>query len=619
MKIQSVLKKGLTHKRHKRYQDAMACFQKILTIQDKHLDANTQMGECLRKAGRLNDAHKYFAKVLAINPDYPPVHAYLASLFLQKKQPDQALFHAKKAEDHFNNDLQFLYHYGLILFVLNKLHMAANQFTKVLKIDSNHYGAIINLSLTKILIGEIKNAEAMLLNLNKADPGNYDTLINLGFCNEQQGQIEQAIDYYKKAGLTNNKNKLNAYSGQLYLHHYQWDISPETLYNVHCQFLEQLEKTNVCHFNIKDYSSQAKINIGYISPDFRNHPVGFFIHPIIKNHDKTLFNIFCYSTTVQNDGMTQKIKETVYKWVDIRSLSHDAICQAIQKDCIHILVDLAGHTTNNFIGIFAMKPAPVQVSYLGYPGTTGIPQIDYRITDQWADPPGAGKYYTEKLVRMPNCFLCYQPESQAPPVGDLPANRSGWISFGSFNRIPKLNDNILEIWAQILKRMDKSRLFLKTKTFNDPAVQKKIKHFFENKGIETNRLILLGHSLTREQHLRMYNQMDIALDPYPYHGTTTTCEALWMGVPIITLEGKAHVSRASVSILQNIGLHDCIAKTPEDYINKAIQMGSDISFLGLLRQQLRSIVGSSPLCQLQKYISNLERMYQWMWNEYTKN
>jgi len=618
MNIQSVLTKGLMHKHHKRFQDAINCFQNILAIQDNHLDANTHIGDCLRQSGRINDAYKYFTKALAINPDYPPVHANLATYFLQTKQPDQALIHAQKAESHFGNDARFLYHYGLILFVLNNLHESASQFAKVLQIDSSHFGAMLNLSLIKILTGEIKHAETMLFNLNKSFPGNYNILLNLGFCHEQQGEIEQAIHFFKQAALTNDKNRLNAYCGQLYLHHYQWDITPETLYKNHCQLVDQLVKKNVCQFKRIDYSSQTKINIGYISPDFRNHPVGFFIYPILKSHDLSLFNIFCYSTTVQMDGMTQQIKETVHNWSDIRSLSDDAVCKVIQKDRIHILVDLAGHTTNSSIGVFAMKPAPVQVSYLGYPGTTGLPQIDYRITDQWADPPGAGKYYTEKLVRMPNCFLCYQPDPQAPQVNELPAKRRGWISFGSFNRIPKLNDNILLIWANVLKGLDKSRLFLKTKTFNDSEIQKRIKRFFENEGIETNRLILMGHSLTREQHFQMYNQMDIALDPYPYHGTTTTCEALWMGVPVITLEGQAHVSRASVSILNSIGLQDCIAKTPEDYIDKAIQMGRDLSFLSMIRQRLRSIVRSSALCQLPNYVYDLEQKYQWMWNAYSQ-
>jgi len=618
MNIQRILKKGLHHKSHQRYHDAMDCFQKIINNQADHLDANNLMGDCLRQLGRHHDAYSYFSKVLERAPDYPPVHENLAGFFLQKEQHEQALFHAQKAEEHSKNNSQFLYHYGLILIGLNQLHLAATQFEKVLDIASDHYGAIINLSLIKILLGETNKAKTMLLDLNKAHPKSYNVLLNLGFCNEQQGNIDQALDYYKQAASTNDKDRLSAYSGQLLLHHYQWNISPESLFKYHSQFLDQFEKKNLFHFNMSDYSSQAKINIGYVSPDFRKHPVGFFIHPILKGHDKTSFNVFCYSATVQKDDMTKNIEEMVYKWTDIRSLSNSAICQAIQKDRIHILIDLAGHTTNNCLGVFAMKPAPIQASYLGYPGTTGISQIDYRITDPWADLPDADIYYAEKLVRMPKCFLCYQPDTQAPPVADLPSQKNGWISFGSFNRIPKLNDNLLDIWAHILKRLKKSRLFLKTKGFNDPEIIKRFKTFFEKRGIEQNRLILLGHSPTREQHLSLYNQMDIALDTYPYHGTTTTCEALWMGVPVITLEGSAHVSRASISILQNIGLKDCIAKSPEDYINKAIQMVSDLSLLRQIRLKLRSIVRSSSLCQQQVYISDLEQMYQWMWRQYSQ-
>jgi len=613
--IQTILKKGLLHKSNHRFDDAIACFKEILGIQADHLEANNHIGDCLRKSGRLDDAHKYYKKVLMIDPSYSPVHASLTAFFLQKQQPEQAMFHAQKAEAHFNTDPQFLYRYGLIFFILNQLHMAANQFTKVLSLDPNHNDAIMNLSIVKILLGDLKNAESMLLNRNKIYPNNYSILLNLGFCNEQQGQIEQAIEYYKQAASINHKNSLDAYSGQLLLRHYQWQNSPEKLYKYHCQFSDQLEKKNIYHFNSKDYSNQVKINIGYVSSDFKKHPVGFFIFPVLQNHDQSTFHIFCYSRTKQYDDMTKKIKNLVYKWTDIRSLSNDAICKAIQKDRIHILVDLAGHTSNNCLSIFAMKPAPVQVSYLGYPGTTGIQQIDYRITDKWADPPGSGKYYAEKLVRMPNCFLCYHPESETPLVSDLPAKKSGWVSFGSFNRIAKLNDNILEIWAQILKGMDKSRLFLKTKAFHDPAIQHRIKTFFKKRGIENNRLILLSLSPSRDQHLSMYNHMDIALDTFPYHGTTTTCEALWMGVPVITLEGKAHVSRASLSILKHIGLDDCIARTTEEYIDKAIQLGSNNSFLSQLRHRLRPIVSRSSLCQVKEYVSDLEEIYQWMWKQ----
>ena len=617
--IHSIFKKGLLHKSHKRYKDAIVCFQKILDIQVDHLDAINQMGDCLRQLGRMNDAHDHFKKVLAFDPSYDPVHANLAAFFLQLKNPHQALIHAQRAEASSCHNSQFLYHYGLIWIELNKLHQAANQFERVLSLDPEHYGALINLALIEILLGNIKKAENRLLNRNKNYPKEYNTLLNLGFCCEQQGRINRAIEYYQQAVSTGDRNRMNAHSGQLFLRHYQWNITPEKLFKYHCQFSNQLEKTNVCQFNINDYTNLSKINIGYVSSDFNNHPVSSFLYPILKYHDATSFNIYCYSTTEQMDDMTDKIKEVVFKWTDIRFLSNDAICKAIQNDCIHILVDLAGHTKNNCIEIFAMKPAPVQVSYLGYPGTTGIAQIDYRITDRWADPPGTGNYYAEKLVRMPNCFLCYNPDSQAPQVTDLPAQKNEWISIGSFNRMPKLNDNILDLWTRILKRLNKSRLFLKSKAFTDPEIQNRIKTFFKKRGIEDNRLILLGHSPTREQHLSLYNQMDIALDTFPYHGTTTTCEALWMGVPVITLEGQSHVSRVSVSILQNIGLKDCIAKTPEEYIDKTIQMASDISFLSQIRTQLRSIVRFSSLCQLQDYVSDLERTYQWMWKQFTKD
>jgi len=542
-------------------------------------------------------------------------HANQAAYFLEKKQPQQALEHARKAYDNCQEQPQFLYHLGLIWLELNDLHQAARYFFKVITIDSQHYGAIVNLALIKIMLGELHNAETMLLKRNQTFPGEYDTLLNLAFCYEQQGQVDKAIAYYQKAAATNHKEKINAINSQLFLLHYQWGITAEKLYAQHCRFSEYQLNKDAFTFNMQEYMSQPKINIGYVSPDFKSHPVGSFMFPIVKYHNRQLFNIFCYSATEQMDQMTQIFQSFAFKWMDIRSLSNETICQAIQKDHIHILVDLTGYTKNNHIEIFAMKPAPIQVSYLGYPGTTGLSQIDYRITDQWADPPELESFYSEKLVRMPHCFLCYDPEYQSPDVADLPAKENGWISFGSFNRMPKLNDKILEIWAQILMHIHNSRLFLKTKAFNEPLIRKKIYNFFEKRGIEKKRLIVLDHLPSRYDHLSLYNQMDIALDTFPYHGTTTTCQALWMGVPVITLEGQPHVSRASVSILHAIGLQECIAKTPDEYIDKAIQLSGDIPFLSQLRHQLRDLIRSSPLHQSQKFVIELEGIYHRMWNK----
>jgi len=611
-KPNKILKQGLIHKDNNRYQDAIKFFKQVLSKKPDHLDANIHMGDCLRCIGKIDEAYQYFKIALKQDPEYPMTHAHLMPYWLQLKQPEKALFHAKKAEKQCGNQPQFSYQYGLVWLELNKLYDAANQFSNVLAISPDHYGAIINLSLIKILLGEIKQAETMLLNRNQAVPNEYNTLLNLGFCNEQLGQIDKAIDYYQQALDTNDPNRLKAFSGQLFLRHYQWECTSESLYKHHSVFASQVEIKDSCQLNLAAAENQSTIHIGYVSPDFRNHPVGSFIYPILKYHHRDSFKIFCYSTTEQSDEMTARIKILADQWVDIRSMSNEKICKVIQQDRIQILVDLAGHTKNNCIEVFAMKPAPIQVSYLGYPGTTGISQIDYRITDKWADPPGREIFYAEKLIRMPHTFLCFDPEYTAPSVADLPAKKNQWITFGSFNRISKLNDHTFEMWSAILNRIQNSRLILKTKAFSEPMIQIKTKQFFEKRGIEQNRLLLLDHAPTRDQHLNWYNHIDIALDTYPYHGTTTTCQALWMGVPVITLEGQPHVSRASVSILQAIGLQDCIAQTADEYIDKAVLMASDLDLLGNLRQQLRSIMHKSPLCQSQMFVDDLEKVYQWM-------
>jgi len=290
----------------------------------------------------------------------------------------------------------------------------------------------------------------------------------------------------------------------------------------------------------------------------------------------------------------------------------------IGDDGIDILVDLAGHTSGNRLGVFARKPAPIQVTYLGFPDTTGMKQIDYRLTDELADLPEAQNFHTEKLVFLPEGFLCYKPPGYAPPVAPLPAIETGCFTLGSFNNNCKIQPDMMRLWAQILRAKEESRLLLKFGGGDDQAVRGHYLRQFEQMGIAPERVEICGRKATIE-HLKMYGQVDIALDTFPYNGTTTTCEAMWMGVPTVSLVGKSHSSRVGLSLLSRVGLGDFAAHTPAEYVGKALAFSGELENLAKIRNFLRAMMFNSPLCDKKTFTRNLEAAYRKMWRTWCES
>jgi len=287
----------------------------------------------------------------------------------------------------------------------------------------------------------------------------------------------------------------------------------------------------------------------------------------------------------------------------------------IKNDGIDILVDLMGHSGDNRLSIFLNKPAPIQVTYLGYPNTTGLSTMDYRITDGWADPEGEDKYYTEELYRLPEGFLCYKPPDCVPYIEETPVKKNGYITFGSFNNLAKLSAETISVWSEIVKTIPGSKLVIKNKPFNDKNVINNYCKLFTSQGIDRDRLFLKGHSSSIEAHLSEYNNIDIALDTFPYNGTTTTCEALLMGTPVITLPGSRHAGRVGGSILSQVGLTELIANNRENYIGTAIRLSKDIQYIKKLNQILQRNF-QSLLCNGPAFTRSLETAYQDMWVRY---
>jgi predicted O-linked N-acetylglucosamine transferase (SPINDLY family) len=342
--------------------------------------------------------------------------------------------------------------------------------------------------------------------------------------------------------------------------------------------------------------------------------VSYFFEPVLAAHDAAAFEVFCYSDAPVADAVTQRLRAQAGQWRDIAGLSDERVAALIRADRIDLLVDLAGHTARNRLLVFARRPAPVQATWLGYPNTTGLAAIDFRVTDAVSDPPGQTEaWHTEELVRLAGPFSCYAPPAESPPVSPLPALAAGHVTFGCLNNLAKLTPPTVALWAQLLGAVAGSRLLLKASGLADAETAARLRQEFAGQGIDPARLDLRGAGQSVARHLGVYHQVDVALDPFPYNGTTTTCEALWMGVPVVTLAGDAHVSRVGASLLTHLDLTACIAESPAAYVDRARGLAGDLARLAVLRAGLRERLRASPLCDGPGFTRQLEDAFRAMW------
>ncbi|MCJ2541945.1 tetratricopeptide repeat protein [Thermostichus vulcanus] len=451
------------------------------------------------------------------------------------------------------------------------------------------------------------------LEINPEDPSTYAGLAGTLL---QQCRHDEAIKAYRKSAKL--APGVIAFHGNILMGlHYAPDFDPDETYREHKKWGDAYQ-ASVAQYRRpyhRDRDMKRPLNIGYISGDFKLHSVSLFFEHVYNHHDHEQFKIHCYSNGPTSDAVTERMREKADVWHDISKTSSDfEVATLIHEDKIDILVDLAGHTGYNRLNVLALKPAPIQATYLGYPDTTGLSLVDYRITDAYADPPGmTERYHTEKLIRLPKSFLCYNPIDAFPPVSELPALATGYITFGCCNNATKITPNVVEVWAEILKRLPTARLLLKNMRYTDRSVCEIFWERFERCGVERERVHLVGDRQGFLEHFQVYSEVDIGLDPFPYNGTTTTCETLWGGVPVVVLAGNAHVCRVGVSILTNVGLPELIGQTREEYVEIAVRLAEDLPRLRDLRHNLRSMMEASPLRDPQAHARALERAYRQMW------
>lgn len=357
-----------------------------------------------------------------------------------------------------------------------------------------------------------------------------------------------------------------------------------------------------------------RLRIGYVSADFREHAASHFVLPLLQHHDPARFEVYCYSNTPKTDDITRRCEALAAHWRDIVSLADAAAQDLVRSDGIDILVDLSGHTSGNRLALFAAKPAPIQLTYLGYPATTGMTQMDYRLTDGRADPAGVSEpRYVEKLLRLPHSLWCFAPPPQMPEVGPLPASAAGQVAFASLNSVYKLTPRMLRLWSRLLAALPEAKLVFATVPAGAPRTR--IAREFESNGIDPARLEFHGF-LPWEEFWNLHQRVDIALDSFPCNGGATTCETLWMGVPLVSLAGEAFLARAGLSLLTTVGLQELVAHSEDEYLRIAIALARDPARLAQLRAGLRERMRASPLLAAAAFTRDLENLYRAAWTQW---
>jgi predicted O-linked N-acetylglucosamine transferase (SPINDLY family) len=360
--------------------------------------------------------------------------------------------------------------------------------------------------------------------------------------------------------------------------------------------------------------AERRLRIGYVSADFREHAVSHFVLPLLEHHDPARFEVYCYSNTPKTDDITRRCETLASQWRDIVALPDAAATELVRSDGIDILIDLSGHTSGNRLGLFACKPAPIQITYLGYPATTGLPQMDYRLTDGRADPSGASESrYVERLLRLPHSLWCFAPPAQMPEVGPLPSSGTGHITFASLNSVFKLTPQLLALWSRLLDALPESKLVLAT--VPEGAPRARISREFKSNGIDPARLEFHGF-LPWDQFWSLHGRIDIALDSFPCNGGATTCETLWLGVPLVSLAGDAFLARAGLSILTTIGLPELVAHSADEYLRIALALAHDPARLAQLRSGMRERMRASPLLAAAAFTRDLEDCYRAVWRQW---
>jgi protein O-GlcNAc transferase len=630
---------------------AIRHLERTVALDQTHADALNDLGAACLEAGRYDEARQSLKRALENNPSSPVAYRNLANLCARMGDPKGSAEYYRRALDRSPRDdeVQMRLADALLLSgdpvaamaeyravaerapgnapawkrlaeTAAKLDRRADAITwyrRALEADRHQPDVLNNLGILLSDGGCYDEAAAIFEQAVRLRPDFVAALHNLGGTCHLQNRHDEAVDAYKKALRADPLNLLTL-SNFIAVTNYRRRDGSALIDELHASYLRSLapERARAMIRHDNDRTPGRRLRVGYLSPDFRLHSVAFFIEPLIEGHDRERFEVYCYSDVAKPDFVTERLKALSDHWRDTSSDSDEALAERVRADGIDLLVDLDGHFAGNRLPVLAQKPAPLQLSYLGYPATTGLPEVDYRLSDGVADPPGdAEERYCEKLIRVPGPFLCYRPPGEAPPPARIDPN-GGPVTFGSFNELPKLSPELLQCWCRILQAAPGSRLLLKATALVDPATCARVKSGFEGAGLPSDRIELLGRTASLEEHLALYERVDVALDTFPYNGTTTTCEALYMGVPVVSLAGDAHAGRVGASLLEALDLRELVASSEDEYVAKAVSLAGNGDQRRRYGGDLRDRMLASPLCDQPSFVRAVETEYLGCWSRW---
>lgn len=638
------LAQALALHRAGRVRDAMRKYEEVLRTAPEQADALHLLGQAHAQLGDFDRALPYLSRAVAARPNIAPYHLSHGLTLRELGRPAEALAALARAQALDPTLTEAHHQAGNILKGLGRYAEAAVALRTAVHLSPAHAVAWLNLgaacleadaadeaiaafhrALTiepdrpeahnilgaaLLKTGRSSEAERAFVAALRLRPGYAAAHDNLGRLCRAGGRLAEAVGHFRAALAAAPNPSTN--SNLLFALNFLPDESPDKIFAEHQRWNERYAAplSSAAPVPVAAQDGPRRLRIGYISPDFNHHAVAYFIEPVLAAHDRTKVEVFCYASVARPDHFTERMRRCAGHWRDIAQLDDGAAADVIRADGIDLLIDLAGHSAGNRLLALARRPAPVQATWIGYPNTTGLTAIDYRITDAISDPVGqTEQWHSERLVRLPANFSCYRPDDDAPSVNDLPAAATGAVTFGCFNQFAKVTPAVIALWARLLAELPTARLILKSRGLDDPGVAAGARAAFAGFGIASDRLTLDGKERSVAAHLSLYHGVDIALDPFPYNGTTTTCEALWMGVPVLTLPGQTHVARVGASLLAHGGLPDWIASTPEHYVARAVAAASDIPRLASLRRCLRESMARSPLCDASGFTRQLEEAY----------
>ncbi len=600
------------------HEKAVELIERAIAAHPENGEAHNNLGAALKHLGRVEEGAAAYAKAIELWPDYAEAHNNLGNTLRELGKLEEAVASitrslALKPGNHIaHNNL------GNALKDCGRFEDAILAFKRAISLNPRYAKAYSNLSNTFRDLGKLEEAIALLSEAIALDPNTPDYYSNLGNAFLDRGNIPRATECYGKA-LELKPDHPVWHSNLLFGMNYNSAFSAADVW-VEAQRWDRMHGKPTEAFPgpyANESNPDRRLKVGYVSPDFRTHSVAYFFEPLVEAHDPNAVEVFCYAEVPGPDETTERLKALADHWRSTVGLGDARVAEQIRSDGIDILVDLAGHTADNRLQVFALKPAPVQVTWLGFPNTTGMEAMGYRLTDDIADPPGdSDQYSSERLVRLPQGFHCYCPPADAPDVAALPLHAAGHVTFGSFNNLTKVSAELIDTWAQVLHQTPGSRLLIKSHQLADAKTREHYLKMFAVTGIETDRLEFAERTVTTREHLDLYSRIDVALDTFPYNGTTTTCEALWMGAPVVTLAGNRHAGRVGASLLTHVGLADLIAESVESYVAKAVALADHPDRMAGLRARMRRDMAASPLCDRDGFARDIEAAYRGMWRRW---